>query len=125
MASVARLLEEQLPAALHQRSSGKILFRMALRTVGLHVFLAGQLRFEFRMPVRLGDVTQHRIWPERVFAVRVHGLEAAALAIVANRAAKIGELMTPLPMSVPLHISQRGRIRMRGQRFRVSLESRI
>ena len=48
------------------------------------------------------DVAEQRLRPELVLAVAVVGFEAAALAVVADGAAEVGELVAPLPVAVAL-----------------------
>ena len=57
--------------------------------------------------------------------MRVDGFESPALSIVTNRAAEVRKFVPALPLAVFLRVSQSGRVTMRLQRLRVSLETRI
>ena len=63
--------------------------------------------------------------PELILAVRIEVFQAASLSVVANGAAKVGELVAALPAPVRFHVAQRGGVRVRAQRLRVPLEARV
>ena len=103
----------------------EILLGMALGAVGFHVFLTNEMRLEFLAPVGLRDVAGQRVIPVLIIAVRVFGFKTSALAVMADRAAEVCELVTPFPAPVALYIAQRSRIGMRLQRLKMIFETRI
>src|SRR5579862_2602852 len=97
MAPEASSPKEKLSSAGNFRRPGKILIGVALSTIGLDVLLAAQVRRDVAFPIVLDCVAQHGVGPEWVVAVRVSLVEPTPLSVVANRAAKIGELVPALP----------------------------
>ena len=95
------------------RRAGEILVGVALGAVGFHVFRALELGREVLAPVGLGHIAQQRLGPEFVFAVAVERLQAAALPVVADGAAEIGELVAALPAAVALDVAQGRGVGMR------------
>ena len=98
---------------------------MALGAVGLHVIFALQLGGEILAPGGLGHVAGEGLGPELILAVTVFGFEAAALAVVADGAAEIGEFVAALPVAVALHVAHGGRVRVRLEGLRVAGKARI
>ena len=116
---------EELAAAIDVGRAGEILAGVALGAVGLHVVLALELGSEILAPGGLGHVAGEGLGPEFVLAVTVFGFEAAALAVVADGAAEVGEFVAALPAAVALHVAHGGRVGMRLERLGVAGEARI
>ncbi len=84
-----------------------------------------ELGSEILAPGGLGHVPGERLGPELILAVAEFGFEAAALPVVADGAAEVGEFVAALPMPVALDVAHGGRIGMGFERLRVIGEARI
>ena len=109
---------EELASAIDVGRAGEILRGVALGAVGLHVVFALELGSEILAPGGLGHVAGERLGPELILAVAVLGFEAAALAVVADGAAEVGEFVAALPVAVALDVAHGGRVGMRLERLR-------
>ena len=125
MAAVAARLEEQLASALDLGCSRKVLVGVALGAVGLHELFALQVRSNGLVPADLCCVTHQRGGPGSIFAVSVGHVEAATLAVVANGATKVRELVATLPAAILEHIAHRSGVGMGAQRFCCRTEARV